>query len=286
MSSKSKSDTLAESIVITSIVGEHTETANKLVSHGIESVNFQSEEELSQVIFLTDNMCQYAEETTETNTSVKNHYISLEDIPERIDTLQDISINTCMQTRIEPKLSVLNTTKNDPANVCQICDKTFKTTSNLNVHVRIHCSERKFVCNTCKKSYKYSTQLINHKRLHTGEKPFGCYHKSCEKTFAQLGQLTKHVRVHTGESPYECKVCLKRFKRGYHLRTHLKLHTKSALHVCDLCGKSYTQAPQLRIHMRTHSTTKDFNCTVCQKSFHKVSVRNKHMQIHLKNLGK
>lgn len=256
-------------------VRNHIESTNNCASNGISKINMpavqtQFESELSLDSFLTDktyhsNICQDSEETLEKDISA------------------DISIINCMETSIVPQLSELKASKEEPEYVCQICNKTFKTTSNLNVHVRIHSAERKFVCSNCPKSYKYSTQLINHKRLHTGEKPFGCYHKNCQKTFAQLGQLKKHVRVHTGERPYECTVCSKRFTRGYHLQTHRKLHTKAALHVCHLCEKSYTQAPQLRIHMTTHSTTKDFNCSVCQKSFHKISVRNKHMQIHVKN---
>lgn len=247
----------------------------------------QSENELSQDIFLTENLydsniCSNVEETTEKIISVESTDMNLDDKPGETVTLPDFSIINCMV----PHLSVPKVAEKEPEYVCQICGKTFKTTSILNVHVRSHSSERKFICNVCKKSYKYSTQLINHKRLHTGEKTFGCYHENCQKTFAQLGQLKKHVRIHTGERPYECTVCLKRFTRGYHLQTHIKLHTKAALHVCHLCGKSYTQAPQLRIHIRTHSSTKDFNCSVCQKSFHKISVRNKHMQIHVKNLGK
>lgn len=273
-------EVLEESNIITSIstiqdqqirVRDSIELPNNLKINKLV-IQTQYENELSEDH--TDNIydsktCQAVEETSEENNPGENKQS------------QDIN---CKQASVVPQLSVLKVTKNEPEqHVGQICGKTFKTSSNLNVvHVRIHSAERKFVCNICEKSYKHSTQLINHKQIHTGEKPFTCYYKNCQKKFTQLGQLKKHVRVHTGERPYECSVCLKRFSRGYHLQTHGKLHTKAGLHVCNLCEKSYTQAPQLRIHMRTHLMTKDFSCSVCRKSFHKISVRNKHMQIHVK----
>jgi len=69
--------------------------------------------------------------------------------------------------------------------------------------------KKQYECDECGKSYKQSSSLITHKRLHSGQRPFRCVH--CHKTFVQSGHLTSHLRLHTGIKPHACNVCGKRF---------------------------------------------------------------------------
>ncbi|CAI9531984.1 unnamed protein product, partial [Staurois parvus] len=56
--------------------------------------------------------------------------------------------------------------------VCHIpeCGRTFRKTSLLRAHVRLHTGERPFVCNWgfCTKRFTRSDELQRHARTHTG----------------------------------------------------------------------------------------------------------------------
>ncbi|NXU76914.1 SP2 factor, partial [Oreotrochilus melanogaster] len=56
--------------------------------------------------------------------------------------------------------------------ICHIpeCGRTFRKTSLLRAHVRLHTGERPFVCNWvfCGKRFTRSDELQRHSRTHTG----------------------------------------------------------------------------------------------------------------------
>uniref|UniRef100_A0A3P9B572 C2H2-type domain-containing protein n=1 Tax=Maylandia zebra TaxID=106582 RepID=A0A3P9B572_9CICH len=43
-------------------------------------------------------------------------------------------------------------------------------------------------------SFRVSTQLICHRRIHTKEKPFSC--QQCDKRFSSKSNLRHHMKVH------------------------------------------------------------------------------------------
>ncbi|XP_016102099.1 transcription factor Sp2 [Sinocyclocheilus grahami] len=91
--------------------------------------------------------------------------------------------------------------------------------------------KRKHICHIagCEKTFRKTSLLRAHVRLHTGERPFVCSWVFCGKRFTRSDELQRHARTHTGDKRFECNKCQKRFMRSDHLTKHYKTHinTKS-----------------------------------------------------------
>ncbi|KAJ8298868.1 hypothetical protein KUTeg_022928 [Tegillarca granosa] len=76
--------------------------------------------------------------------------------------------------------------------VCEICGQGFKSRTCLNSHVfHRHSSVRKHECGECQKTFKTKTQLLVHLRTHTGEKPFHC--PECTYKSTTRGNMRLHL---------------------------------------------------------------------------------------------
>nr|XP_043884708.1 transcription factor Sp2 isoform X2 [Solea senegalensis] len=86
--------------------------------------------------------------------------------------------------------------------------------------------KRKHICHVpgCEKTFRKTSLLRAHVRLHTGERPFVCNWVFCGKRFTRSDELQRHARTHTGDKRFECSQCQKRFMRSDHLTKHFKTH--------------------------------------------------------------
>ena len=72
--------------------------------------------------------------------------------------------------------------------------KECTTSSQLNIHKRLHLKRKRFACAQCPKTFSVKPNLIIHKRIHTGEKPYSC--EECQKKFSDLSNFNRHKKSH------------------------------------------------------------------------------------------
>ncbi|NWR26160.1 ZNF3 protein, partial [Emberiza fucata] len=69
--------------------------------------------------------------------------------------------------------------------------------SELGVHEQLQDGEKKrHKCSECGKSFRWTSNLSRHRRLHRGERPYGC--GVCGKSFSQKSNLIDHQKSHMG----------------------------------------------------------------------------------------
>ena len=70
---------------------------------------------------------------------------------------------------------------------CLQCEKSFKTKTDVKIHVRVHTGERPFVCNQCGNTFSQRPALVNHRTIHIDVRPFSC--DQCKRSFKRLDSL-------------------------------------------------------------------------------------------------
>ena len=187
---------------------------------------------------------------------------------------------------------------------CDVCHKSFKNSSVLKTHSRIHSKENWFKCEHCEKKFKYRSQFLLHMSNYNTERPHKCdvcgkgflyqtlltdhlrHHKRpymckvCKRTFQAKATLICHERTHSGEKPYQCDTCGKCFSQKGGLDQHVNFNHRAPQFKCDVCGKAFPTKAVLKIHKRLHTGELPYTCTYCNKAF-RLNVSLKfHLSIH------
>ncbi|XP_012673349.2 zinc finger protein 1035 [Clupea harengus] len=214
---------------------------------------------------------------------------------------------------------------------CNICYKDFDKAGALSRHMSIqHGIKSSHTCEICLKSFRFPSDVDIHKSCHDPNRPFCC--SSCDLRFWSQKSLNQHVTMsHHKDESYTCHSCNKTYltKQSYVRHNRLK-HSKglgtnsdhdkgdgssvdqfdievnideesdvsdvsdvkdendaseddsdsAPYFPCHVCGKTFSTSESLEDHQRCHLGEKPHECEECGKCFFQLVNLQQHQRSH------
>ncbi|XP_033993785.1 zinc finger protein 26-like [Trematomus bernacchii] len=208
-----------------------------------------------------------------------------------------------------------SSTQNNKGNkkiTCVHCNKTCRTSLNLEEHLCVHAGEKKFPCSMCSKPFQSKKALREHKRKMHKEQNISSETnesnawtmplenmddisvelKSPEK---EKSHANNHEDVQRDNIPdtspsliwetmgtrspegFICRLCLKPFTDTHGLIEHFPTHTGEKPFQCNVCSERFSNRAQLGGHEKMCWRRR--KCSKCMKTFPSIARCNKHVLI-------
>ncbi len=195
--------------------------------------------------------------------------------------------------------------------ICEICFKSFRFPSDLDIHRSCHDPSRPFACNSCKMRYLTAKALTIHHRmahLHTQppnskessvkartEQPEVYRCEPCDKTYTLKKSYMKHCKIKHKEDfikPLADNELKNSFgsasqqsdeedSRNFEEEGESDNDSDSAPYFpCHVCGKTFLTSESLEDHQRCHLGEKPFECEECGKCFFQLANLQQHQRCH------
>ncbi|XP_072550357.1 transcription factor E4F1 isoform X2 [Salminus brasiliensis] len=159
---------------------------------------------------------------------------------------------------------------------CPHCDRAFRTSSHLRIHIKGHVGYKPFKCLTCQKEFLTGYMLKKHMEVHVSERRYKC--GECGKLFKAIGHVREHMRAHSSERPHHCNFCDKSYKTKNALQVHQRTHDEDKPYVCPHCSRGFREKGALVRHIRHHTGEKPFKCSKCGRGFAEHGTLNRHLR--------
>ncbi|MGH0186774.1 UNVERIFIED_CONTAM: hypothetical protein FKN15_022397 [Acipenser sinensis] len=184
---------------------------------------------------------------------------------------------------------------------CNLCNKVFQNSSNLNRHIRSH-GDKLFKCDECDKLFSRKESLKQHISYKHSKNEIDMEYRyrclTCEKAFRVESALKFH-NCRTDDKTFQCEICSRFFSTNSNLSKHKKKHGEK-MYTCEICNKMFYRKDVMQDHQRRHIVgpkhmkredlangeegtkyrKEPSACPICGKVFSCRSNMNKHLLTH------
>ncbi|XP_045213317.2 transcription factor E4F1-like isoform X2 [Mercenaria mercenaria] len=159
---------------------------------------------------------------------------------------------------------------------CPVCNKHFRGSNYLKLHMRNHTGLRPHKCSKCDRSFITRDTLKKHMATHIEDRNFKC--GECGKLFKRLSHVREHIKIHSGIRPFPCNFCEKSFKTNNAMKVHLRTHSDILPYECTFCHRRFREKGSVVRHMRMHTGEKPYECQFCGRRFAEHGTLNRHLK--------
>lgn len=132
---------------------------------------------------------------------------------------------------------------------CKLCPFKGRTERCVRRHMLVHLKPHK--CEICRKSFRSSTNLKAHLKQHGNTGNFVCF---CGREFSktrymQRHQFSAHAEAVKDDRPYKCDLCPHAARLKSNLQCHKRVHVDIT---CSKCNEVLNSKTAFQKHLKTH----------------------------------